>query len=62
MLYLDIPNVEREAIGAKGSTRARVEVLGDERAMIGMIGMSDQINHRITNGINNDGRNDKPIR
>ena len=42
MLYLDIPDVEREAIGAEGSTGARVEVLGNERNKIGILGMSDQ--------------------
>jgi hypothetical protein len=42
MLYLDMPDVKRETIGARGSTRARVEVLGNERNRIGMIGMSDQ--------------------
>ena len=42
MLYLDIPDVERETTGTIGLTRARVEVLGNERNTIGILGMSDQ--------------------
>jgi hypothetical protein len=62
MLYLDMPDVEREAIGAEGSIRARVEVLGNERNTIGILGMSDQsITGSKTRSIMMGG-DDKPIR